>query len=108
MGLDTKATAAATIAGRVARRQRDTTIVKRAAAVARRRRRTALPPAAVHHRHLSRRQAEVADLAAGGLTDREIAARLFVSVHTIESHLASTYRALGVTTRKALAGALTV
>jgi len=78
MGLDTKATAAATIAGRVARRQRDTTIVKRAAAVARRRRRTALPPAAVHHRHLSRRQAEVADLAAGGLTDREIAARRFV------------------------------
>jgi DNA-binding CsgD family transcriptional regulator len=48
---------------------------------------------------LTRREAEVADLAAGGFADREIAARLFVSVRTVESHLASAYRKLGVVSR---------
>jgi DNA-binding NarL/FixJ family response regulator len=41
----------------------------------------------------------VAALAAGGLTDRQIAARLVVSVRTVESHLANTYRKLGIASR---------
>ncbi len=53
---------------------------------------------------LSRRETEVAGLAGDGLTDREIAARLVLSVRTIESHLASVYRKLGITSRLALAG----
>ena len=105
-GLDTRAIAVATLAGRLARRHHESPTVKRAAAVTRRLRRSAPSPATTHHRHLSRRQAEVADLAAGGLTDREIAARLVVSVRTVESHLASAYRALGVTSRTALTSAL--
>jgi DNA-binding NarL/FixJ family response regulator len=55
---------------------------------------------------LTRREAEVAALAAGGFSDREIAARLFVSVRTVESHLARVYRKLGVGSRTQLAGAL--
>jgi DNA-binding NarL/FixJ family response regulator len=55
---------------------------------------------------LSRRELEVARLAAGGMTDREIAARLVLSVRTIESHLASGYRKLAVSSRDDLALAL--
>ena len=51
-----------------------------------------------------RRETEVAALAGDGLTDREIAARLVLSVRTIESHLACVYRKLGITSRLALAG----
>ena len=55
---------------------------------------------------LTAREAEVARLAAGGLADREIAARLVVSVRTVESHLARTYRKLGVASRVELSHAL--
>ncbi len=55
---------------------------------------------------LTGREAEVAGLAAGGLTDRQIAARLVVSVRTVESHLASAYRKLRVSSRIDLAAAL--
>jgi DNA-binding CsgD family transcriptional regulator len=55
---------------------------------------------------LTGRESEVAGLAAGGLTDRQIAARLVVSVRTVESHLASSYRKLGVSSRADLAGVL--
>ena len=55
---------------------------------------------------LTRRELEVATLAARGLGDREIADVLVVSVRTVESHLASAYRKLGITTRRDLAGAL--
>jgi DNA-binding CsgD family transcriptional regulator len=48
----------------------------------------------------------VAGLAAGGLSDREIAARLFVSVRTVESHLANAYRKLGIASRGELEPAL--
>ncbi len=51
---------------------------------------------------LSPRELEVAQLAAGGMTDREIAARLVLSVRTIESHLANTYRKLAVSSRAEL------
>jgi DNA-binding CsgD family transcriptional regulator len=52
---------------------------------------------------LSPRELEVARLAGGGMTDREIAARLVLSVRTIESHLASAYRKLAVSSRTELA-----
>jgi len=45
----------------------------------------------------------VADLAAAGQTNREIADGLFMSVHTVEAHLTRIYRTLGVHTRTELA-----
>jgi DNA-binding CsgD family transcriptional regulator len=41
----------------------------------------------------------VARLAADGLTNREAAARLFVSHHTISGHLRSIYLKLGISSR---------
>ncbi|GAA1783168.1 helix-turn-helix transcriptional regulator [Agromyces lapidis] len=54
---------------------------------------------------LSARQLEVASLAAAGLTNREIAARLFLGVRTVEGYVAGALRALGLTRRSELAGA---
>lgn len=48
----------------------------------------------------------VADLAAGGRTNREIAQELFVTPKTVEVHLSAAYRKLGIASRHALAGAL--
>ncbi|MBW3665200.1 MAG: helix-turn-helix transcriptional regulator, partial [Actinobacteria bacterium] len=48
----------------------------------------------------------VAQLAAQGLTNREIAQSLFVSVRTVATHLTSTYQKLGVGGRKELVPAL--
>jgi DNA-binding CsgD family transcriptional regulator len=48
----------------------------------------------------------VADLAAGGQTNREIAQGLFLSVKTVETHLSSVYRKLDVASRRDLAAAL--
>lgn len=48
----------------------------------------------------------VADLAAFGHSNKEIAARLFVSVHTVEAHLSRAYAKLGVRSRAQLARAL--
>lgn len=48
----------------------------------------------------------VADLAAAGRSNREIADQLVLSVRTVESHLASVYRKLGVRSRVQLAPAL--
>lgn len=45
----------------------------------------------------------VAELAAKGLTNREIAERLYVTVRTVESHLSNAYRKLGAQTRAELA-----
>ncbi|HEV7758509.1 MAG TPA: helix-turn-helix transcriptional regulator, partial [Acidimicrobiales bacterium] len=52
---------------------------------------------------LSRREHEVARLAARGLTNRQIAERLYVSVRTAESHLARVFTKLGVHRRDELA-----
>jgi DNA-binding CsgD family transcriptional regulator len=49
----------------------------------------------------------VARMAAEGMANRAIAQALFVTVKTIEVHLGSAYRKLGVSSRAALAGALT-
>jgi DNA-binding NarL/FixJ family response regulator len=48
----------------------------------------------------------VAQLIAAGATNREAAAELFVSVRTVETHVAAIYRKLGVRTRAELANLL--
>ena len=52
---------------------------------------------------LTRREAEVAALAARGLTNRDIAARLFLSVRTVEAHVDHILTKLGFHTRTQLA-----
>ena len=51
---------------------------------------------------LTAREAEVARLAADGLGDREIAARLYISRHTVSQHLKRVYRKLDVDSRVTL------
>jgi DNA-binding NarL/FixJ family response regulator len=55
---------------------------------------------------LTRRELEVGVLAAQGLSNREIAGRLFLSVRTVESHLYQARAKLGAPSRRALAGLL--
>lgn len=52
---------------------------------------------------LSTRQLEVAALAAAGLSNREVAAELFLSVRTVEGHVGAALRVLGLTRRADLA-----
>jgi DNA-binding CsgD family transcriptional regulator len=52
---------------------------------------------------LTPQELQVATLAAAGLSNKEAAARLFLSVKTIEAHLHRTYRKLGVRSRTELA-----
>ena len=55
---------------------------------------------------LTRREREVAGLAAAGASSREIAARLMLSVRTVDNHLQNVYGKLGVTSRDELARVL--
>jgi DNA-binding CsgD family transcriptional regulator len=55
---------------------------------------------------LTRRELEVARLAASGVSSRDIAARLYLSVRTVDNHLQRAYSKLGVSSREALAAAL--
>ncbi len=55
---------------------------------------------------LSSREIEVAALGAAGLSNKDIAARLSVSVRTVENHLQRVYEKLGVARRADLAQAL--
>jgi DNA-binding CsgD family transcriptional regulator len=48
---------------------------------------------------LTPQERAVADLARAGRTNREIAAQLYLSVNTVETHLSHIYRKLGVTRR---------
>ena len=56
---------------------------------------------------LSRRQHDIAVLAAEGLASREIAERLSISVRTVDNHLGRIYAKLGVADRAELARAFT-
>jgi DNA-binding CsgD family transcriptional regulator len=55
---------------------------------------------------LTKREREVATLAARGLTSREIAETIVVSTRTVENHLQRAYEKLGVSGRSELAAAL--
>jgi len=56
-------------------------------------------PAGNGQGRLSRRELEVARLVAEGLTNREIAGRLFVSERTVGHHVRAILRKLGVRNR---------
>jgi DNA-binding CsgD family transcriptional regulator len=56
---------------------------------------------------LTASERRVADLAAGGETNRDIAQALYVTPKTVEVHLSNAYRKLGIRSRRELAGALT-
>ena len=51
---------------------------------------------------LTRREQEVAAMAAAGASSREIADRLVLSVRTVDNHLQNIYSKLGVTRRDEL------
>ncbi len=55
---------------------------------------------------LSRRESEIADLAAAGLSNKEIAQRLIIGERTVESHLYRVFTKLGISSRDQIAGAL--
>jgi DNA-binding CsgD family transcriptional regulator len=51
---------------------------------------------------LTRTERRVAELAASGLANKEIATALSITVHTVEAHLSHTYAKLGVSSRSQL------
>jgi DNA-binding CsgD family transcriptional regulator len=55
---------------------------------------------------LTASERRVAEMAANGMTNREIAQALFVTVKTVETHLGRLYRKLDVSSRRDLAAAL--
>ena len=55
---------------------------------------------------LSQQEASIVELVAAGLSNREIAARLFLSVKTVEGHLTAIYGKLGIRSRGQLLAAL--
>ena len=55
---------------------------------------------------LTAAQTRVAQLVVSGLTNREIAAKLYMSIRTVETHLTKIYRELGIRSRAQLAGAI--
>jgi DNA-binding CsgD family transcriptional regulator/tetratricopeptide (TPR) repeat protein len=61
------------------------------------------PPAPIAVDSLTSRERDVCELVAAGRTNREVAAALFLSPRTVEHHLRSAYRKLGVRSRTELA-----
>lgn len=52
---------------------------------------------------LTAREKEVANLVMEGLTNKEIASRLFISVHTVKANLENIYYKLNISSRVLLA-----
>jgi DNA-binding CsgD family transcriptional regulator len=64
------------------------------------------PPEATGPGALTPSERRVAELAAAGRANREIAQALFLTVKTVETHLSSAYRKLGIPSRRELPAAL--
>jgi DNA-binding CsgD family transcriptional regulator len=65
-----------------------------------------VPRAGGDRRTFSAREREIAELVCRGLTNADIAVRLFISAKTVEAHLTRIFRKAGVRSRTALAGAM--
>jgi DNA-binding NarL/FixJ family response regulator len=63
-------------------------------------------PALMATTPLTRREREIAALAVRGLTNKEIAVSLVISVRTVDNHLSNAYAKLGIATRGELSLAL--
>jgi DNA-binding NarL/FixJ family response regulator len=63
---------------------------------------TVRPPGVFDAFGLSGREREIARAATAGLTDHEIAAELYISVRTVNAHLRTIYRKLGISSRRDL------
>jgi DNA-binding CsgD family transcriptional regulator len=57
---------------------------------------------------LTATERRIAELVAAGRTNKEVAAALFITVHTVEAALTRIYGKLGVRSRTELAGKLAV
>ena len=58
------------------------------------------------HAALTPAEHRVSELASDGMTNKQIAQALFVTLRTVEMHLSNAYRKLGISSREQLAGAL--
>jgi DNA-binding CsgD family transcriptional regulator len=112
MGADLLAAEAAASASvihqRAGDRRRAVALQRRASSMAERCEGATTPALRVIETHalLSPRELEVANLAASGLSNKDIATRLHVSVRTVENQLQRAYEKLGVDGRTELAQAL--